>query len=281
VARAQYVPRFFVLKVEGNAPFEAVIPDALATIGPEQLPDATRIVVEAPASGAAVAASLAVAVSGTLKRFPDLVMFPFATATFICLGETTSTEANPENPPSEAVTDPLPAVDPAVNVELPPVVGETVPGAVVDHVAPETETAFPYWSAPLAENAWVPPNATVAVGGDTVSVASGPPTMVSVWEADAYPFAIAVSVGVPAVRSWYANDCVRAPPAGTVVVRELLHDPEPDAEKSPVDELDVTVTVSGALGAGMSRRDIDADAVPAVIVCGDVANDRAGVVGQR
>ena len=144
VAIAQYGPRFFVLKVVENAPFESLVPDELATTGPEQLPDATRIVVEAPASGAAVAASLAVAVSGTVKRLPDLVMLPFATTTFICWGETTSTEANPENPPSVAVTDPLPGVDPAVNVELLPVVGETVPGAVVDHVAPDTETAFPY-----------------------------------------------------------------------------------------------------------------------------------------
>ena len=79
-----------------------------------------------------------------MYRCPDLVVVPFETTTFICRGETTSTEANPVNPPSVAVTDPLPAVDPAVNVVPLPVVGETAPGAVVDHVAPDTETAFPY-----------------------------------------------------------------------------------------------------------------------------------------
>ena len=46
------------------------------------------------------------------------------------------------------------------------------------------------------------PNATVAVAGDTVRVVTGPATMVSTWDADVYPFALAVSVGVPAVRSW-------------------------------------------------------------------------------
>jgi len=143
-ARAQYEPRFFVLNVYPNVPLDELVPDAFATIGPEQLPDATRIVTDAPTRGEPFAVSLAVDVSGTLNLFPDLVVLPFATTTFIWRGETTSTVALPEIPPTEAVTDPLPAVDPAVNVVRLPVEGVTAPGAVVDHAAPDAETGFPY-----------------------------------------------------------------------------------------------------------------------------------------
>ena len=66
VATAQYVPRFLVRNVKLNDPFEAVLPDALAIIGPEQPPEATWTDVDAPPSGAALVASVAVEVIGTL-----------------------------------------------------------------------------------------------------------------------------------------------------------------------------------------------------------------------
>ena len=65
VASAQYEPLAFVLNAKPNLPFESVLPDALATIRPEQVPDATSSVAPAPAIGAPVPASVAVDVSGT------------------------------------------------------------------------------------------------------------------------------------------------------------------------------------------------------------------------
>ena len=66
-----------------------------------------------------------------------------------------------------------------------------------------------------------------------------------------------------------------------VVVSELLQDSEPDAENSPVEEFDVTVRVIGAVDAWDRRTDIAAEAVPAVIVCAEVPNERPGWVEHR
>ena len=70
-------------------------------------------------------------------------MLPLVTTTFICCDATTLTDALPDTLPTEAVTDPLPAVDAAVNAVWFPVAGATVPGAVVDHAAPVASIGFP------------------------------------------------------------------------------------------------------------------------------------------
>jgi hypothetical protein len=201
VADAQNVPLLLVLNVDANVPFDAAVPDIVDTTGPEHVPDDTRTVTDAPPMAAPVAASLALVLSGTMKRFPDLVMVPFVTTTFMFRDATTVTDALPVTPCTVAVTDPLPAVDPAENVVPLPVVGETAPGAVVDHAASLAETGFPWASAALAEKACVLPKETVELGGDTTTVATGPATTVSDWVPEAYPLALAVSVGVPAVTS--------------------------------------------------------------------------------
>jgi len=130
------------------------------------------------------------------------VTLPVVTTTFIPFGATTVTDALPETPPRLAVTDTFPAVDPAVNVVWLPVAGATVPGAAVDHAAPLAATGFPYASVAVAVNTCEPPNETVAVDGETDTVATGPATIVSVCDPEVYPVADAVSVGVPALVSW-------------------------------------------------------------------------------
>src|SRR5712692_6824939 len=85
----------------------------------------------------------------------------------------TVTDALPETVPTAAVTEPLPVlVELAVNVVELPLVGDTLPGAVVDQVAPATLTGLPYRSAPEALNGCVPPCVTVAEAGETAIEAS-------------------------------------------------------------------------------------------------------------
>src|SRR5439155_27076896 len=86
-------------------------------------------------------------------------------------GAMTVTDALPEMLPTVAMTLPLPVVGPAAKeVELPDV-GETVPrpAGLTDQLAPATETALPYASAPVAVNACAPPAVTEAELGDTVT----------------------------------------------------------------------------------------------------------------
>src|SRR5437870_4894838 len=119
------------------------------------------------------------------------------------LAETTLTEALPWIWPTEAVTEPLPAVVPAVKVVLVPVEGETVPreGGLTDQAAVETSTGLPYGSAPLALKPCVPRVATVAELGDTVILARAAALTVSVCVPLDAPLALAVSVGLPALVS--------------------------------------------------------------------------------
>jgi hypothetical protein len=67
-----------------------------------------------------------------------------------------------------------------VNVVAVPLVGTSVPGAVVVQPAPATPTGFPNESLPLALKVWEPPTTTLAVLGDTVIVWSGAAPTVSV-----------------------------------------------------------------------------------------------------
>jgi hypothetical protein len=107
-----------------------------------------------------------------------------------------------ETPFSVAVTLPLPAVVPALNVVEAPVAGETEPpGTFVDHDAPAVEAGFPHWSTPVALNGCEPPAGTEALDGETVIEVAGPALIVSVCVALVSPVALAVIVGLPAFVS--------------------------------------------------------------------------------
>src|SRR5204863_2317029 len=104
--------------------------------------------------------------------------------------------------PADAVSVVSPAVVPAVNVTEGPLVDESVPGAPAGSVhAGATETAFPYASAPVAVKVCSPPERTVDVAGETLTLSSaaGPTVAASVtpWR----PAAVAASVAVPACLS--------------------------------------------------------------------------------
>jgi hypothetical protein len=92
---------------------------------------------------------------------------------------TTVTLAVPEVAPvSEAVIVPLPTAPP-VNVVDAPVAGLTVPSPLGgNQLTCETlAPAFPYWSVPVTVNFWLAPTGTVALAGETVSLAAGPATI--------------------------------------------------------------------------------------------------------
>ena len=136
--------------------------------------------------------------------------FPLAVAALRLVGapgrpaETTLTDALPWIPPMEAITEPLPALVPAVNiVEAELVEGETIPSEVglTDHAAIEAATGFPYASAPPAVKACVPPVATVAELGETTMLASAPAFTASACVPLVEPLELAVRVGVPALVS--------------------------------------------------------------------------------
>src|SRR5262249_31040751 len=114
----------------------------------------------------------------------------------------TVTDALPETGPSVAVTLPVPDVEPAVKVVDDPVVGENdAPGRVLDQTAPETPTALPNWSAPVAAKVFFAPVTRVADGGDTAIEASVAGVTVSPWVEVVIPGAVAVNVGLPALVS--------------------------------------------------------------------------------
>jgi hypothetical protein len=92
--------------------------------------------------------------------------------------DATVTVALPETDPIAARTTPVPALA-AVNVVVVPLVGLSVPGAVVVQLAPATLTGLPNASAPLAVKVCEPPPVRLAVGGETVIVSSGAATTVS------------------------------------------------------------------------------------------------------
>jgi hypothetical protein len=115
----------------------------------------------------------------------------------------TVTEAVPFTPPCVAVTTPVVAVPPAVNVVLAPFVGANVPPlAVVVHVGEMPVTGFVYWSAAEAVRVWVPPVVTLNEDGETATCATGPAVMVSVWVTEFTYCPDAVIVGLPALVSW-------------------------------------------------------------------------------
>ena|SRR5437588_5837383 len=103
-----------------------------------------------------------------------------------------------------AVTEPLPALVPAVKVVLEPVEGETVPRelGLTDQAALDTSTRFPYASVPLTLKACMPPVATLAELGDTVMRASAAAFTDSVCVPLVEPLELAVRVGLPAFVSW-------------------------------------------------------------------------------
>ena len=103
-----------------------------------------------------------------------------------------------------AVTEPLPALVPAVKVVLEPVDGETAPRDVglTDQAALDMSTEFPYASAPLTLKACTPPVATLAELGDTAMRASAAAFTVSVCVPLVELLELAVRVGLPAFVSW-------------------------------------------------------------------------------
>ena len=110
----------------------------------------------------------------------------------------------PCTPAWVAVTTPLPALNPAVNVVLVPFAGENVPPpAVVVHVGSNPAvTGFVNWSNPVATNVRFAPSARLTDAGDTVIRDTGPGLTVSVWLDELKFCAEAVSTGLPALVSW-------------------------------------------------------------------------------
>src|SRR2546421_3308152 len=81
--------------------------------------------------------------------------------------------------------------------------------------------------------------------------------------------------------SWYQKLGVAVAPLGRDVVRVELHGPEALVANAPAVELDLTVSVSGAAAACETCTAIGEDAIPAPMVCVDVANARVGWTAQR
>jgi len=74
---------------------------------------------------------------------------------------------------------------------------------------------------------------------------------------------------------------VEVAPAGTDNVIVALHGPAAVVEKRPVVEFDVTVTASDPLGAWDSCNEMEPEAVPAVIICGEPPNVSPGWATHR
>ena len=93
----------------------------------------------------------------------------------------TATVARPEMEPAVALMVPLPVLLPAVKVTGSPGFGENAPSAGETDQVGETDTEFPYWSWPVAENDERPPTRTFALDGVTEMLASAAGFTVSVW----------------------------------------------------------------------------------------------------
>lgn len=144
VAFAHHVIARYVVNTKFDCPLLLVVPLPDAIGVPVHVdPGYTLIATLAPPIGAPVLDATAMTDRGTLywKNFRDNL--PAVTVTVIADTVMTVTDADWDTPPSVAVTEPLPGLEPVKTVDA-PLAGDTVPGAVVVHTAFETSTALPY-----------------------------------------------------------------------------------------------------------------------------------------